>query len=69
MCMTVELTIFYSLNCCIRIILYFMLLFFYFSSRFIYSCVLSSVFYTINHLIFVWYHELTLTSGYQDHNH
>jgi len=47
MCMTVELTIFYSLNCCIRIILYFMLLF-YFSSRFIYSCVLSSVFYPIN---------------------
>ena len=30
MCMTVELTIFYSLNCCIRIILYFMLLCFIF---------------------------------------
>jgi len=29
MCMTVEFTIFYSLNCCIRIILYFMLLCFF----------------------------------------
>jgi len=56
MCMTAELTIFYSLNCCIRIILYFMLLcFFYFSSQFIYSCVLSSVFYTINEKYGDWY--------------
>jgi len=51
LCRTVELTIFYSLDCCICIILYFMLFCFfkfYFSSQFIYSWVLSSVFYTIN---------------------
>jgi len=31
MCMTVELTIFYSLNSCIRINLYFMILYFFFT--------------------------------------
>ena len=67
--MNVKFTIFYSLNCCIRIILYtgllhaivffvlllfctlyFMVLCFFFTflSQFIYSYVLSSVFYTIN---------------------
>ena len=56
MCMNVEFTIFYSLNCCrprpIRIILYTVLhaivFFLIFLSQFIYCCVLSSVFYTIN---------------------
>ena len=49
MCVTVASTIFYSLNCCIRIIFTSCYWFFLnFSSRFIYSCVLLSVFYTIN---------------------
>jgi len=49
MCMTVELTIFYSLNSCIRINLYFMILYFFLLFfTLIYSCVLLSVFHTIN---------------------
>jgi len=50
--MNVKFTIFYSLNCCIRIILYTVLhaivFFFNFSFTIYLSCVLSSVFYTIN---------------------
>ena len=49
-CVTVDLTIFYSLNCCTRIIftLCYCVFFKIFFFTFIYSCVLSSVFYTIN---------------------
>jgi len=59
MCMNVEFTIFYSLNCCrprpIRIILYTVLhaiVFLIFLSQFIYSCVLSSVI-NVNDFLFV----------------
>ena len=45
---TVEFTIFYSLNCCIRIIFTSCYCFLKFFFTFIYSYVLSSVFYTIN---------------------
>ena len=48
MCMTVDLTIFYSLNSCTRIIFTLCYCVFLLFFTFIYSCVLSSVFYTIN---------------------
>ena len=43
MCMTVELTIFYSLNCCSCIILYFMLLCLFF--MFLHSLFTAAFYY------------------------